>query len=211
MKICTLHFPTTGGDPKDTEIVLVQRRPFRHGAWFEVPVTKNLAAGLRELRARLSHNEAYYVWTDAICINQTNIPERNYQVGIMYDIFAASHTTVGWLGELTAEIDQSLSWLIGLYTWKERPVDIEHTVRQHIFDYTNIEPIDIQSHTEGLNAITKILEVLAGLSALMEIPYWRRGWVFQELVAKSSPHFLCGHRMIPGLAIWTLFPFVDYL
>lgn len=49
------------GDPKDTEIVLVQRSPSRDAAWFEVPVTRNLVAALTEIRARLSHNQAYSV------------------------------------------------------------------------------------------------------------------------------------------------------
>lgn len=139
-------------DLDSTEIILVKRvYPTVDETRFEVPITSALAAGLREIRAQATTRApSTCLWVDAICINQTNIPERNYQVKIMYDILAASHGVVGWLGELTTEIDQSLSWLIGLYTWKEVPVDINPSVREQILENTNIEPIDIQSHTKGL-------------------------------------------------------------
>lgn len=120
------------GDLDSTEVILVKRAyPTVDETRFEVPITSALAAGLREIRAQATTRApSTCLWVDAICINQTNIPERNYQVKIMYDIFAASHGVVGWLGELTTEIDQSLSWLIGLYTWKEVPVDINPSVRE---------------------------------------------------------------------------------
>lgn len=190
------------GDPKATETVLVKRSSGTDtDECFDVPVTRNLASALREMRNATSQG-LLLVWTDAICINQTNIVERNYQVKIMYDIFSASRWVWGWLGDLTPELDESLSWLVGLYTWKESPADMydEDNLRR----CTDIEPIDIKSHAMGGTASLKLLEALAATSPLWNSPYWRRGWVIQEVSAGSEVAFVCGNRILPGAAIWNL-------
>jgi hypothetical protein len=49
------------------------------------PVTENCEAALRQLRKRGCSRR---LWVDAICIDQTNVNERNHQVGLMYNIFS---------------------------------------------------------------------------------------------------------------------------
>jgi hypothetical protein len=49
----------------------------------EFQVTTNLAAALKYLR---SADESRWIWIDAICIDQANIPERTQQVSIMQNI-----------------------------------------------------------------------------------------------------------------------------
>lgn len=202
------------GDPKDTEIVLVGKsHPEDEDAWFEVPVTRNLAAGLREIRAQCTCDglscSPHSLWTDAICINQTNIRERNYQVKIMYDIFEASHAVFGWLGELTPEIDESISWCVGLLDWKECPVSTCDNF--NIPEFTHIEPIDIQKTTRSSESSLKLLEALAATCSLWDLPYWRRGWVLQEIFVPSwRVFFRCGNRNIPARSIWALQVLISY-
>jgi hypothetical protein len=59
-------------------------------------VTTNLEVALRYLRHQKAHK---VLWVDALCINQEDIKERNYQVRTMRDIYVAAEKVVVWLGE----------------------------------------------------------------------------------------------------------------
>jgi hypothetical protein len=41
------------------------------------------------------------IWVNTICIDQSNIVERNVQVGIMRDIYIQASNVLVWLGEET--------------------------------------------------------------------------------------------------------------
>ena len=62
------------------------------GHYFEV--TENLYQALRFLRGS---DEKRVLWADAICIDQTNIAEKNYQVQLMRDIYKNAQRTLIWL------------------------------------------------------------------------------------------------------------------
>lgn len=55
----------------------------------------HLAAALKALR---DQNRPRYLWVDAICINQTNIKERNDQVPMMDQIYGNATNVCIWLG-----------------------------------------------------------------------------------------------------------------
>lgn len=106
------------GDPKDTEEVSVNEQPFR--------ATKNLVSFLREWRVKCSDlysgslrrrlnklttskntktvegdqllDTANYLWIDAICINQSDVLERNHQVKLMKHVYRSASATISWLG-----------------------------------------------------------------------------------------------------------------
>lgn len=58
-------------------------------------VRENLFNFLYQYRA--DQNEGY-LWIDALCINQSNIEERNHQVGLMESIYSKAETVIAWLG-----------------------------------------------------------------------------------------------------------------
>lgn len=58
-------------------------------------VTTNCLAAMRSLRRRKVPRK---LWIDAICIDQTSIPERNSQVKLMGDVYALSQRVLIWLG-----------------------------------------------------------------------------------------------------------------
>lgn len=49
-----------------------------------LPITENCEAALRQLRLR---SDPRQLWVDAICIDQSNVRERNHQVGQMDQIY----------------------------------------------------------------------------------------------------------------------------
>jgi hypothetical protein len=75
------------GSPSETRQITVNKVPF--------VVRENLWAFLDNTRKRDFRG---LLWTDAICINQTSIPERNHQVSMMGDIYRSATRVLVWLG-----------------------------------------------------------------------------------------------------------------
>jgi hypothetical protein len=70
-------------------------------------ITSNCHAALTRSRRKVSSRT---LWIDAICINQTDLPERNAQVSLMADIYKSSQYTAVWLGEAGGESDLALKF-----------------------------------------------------------------------------------------------------
>ena len=66
----------------------------RGGSELEIP--KNLERALRRFRHPTSTRT---LWTDSICINQSDLHERNQQVRLMGQIYRKASTVLVWLGE----------------------------------------------------------------------------------------------------------------
>ncbi|OZJ04814.1 hypothetical protein BZG36_02357 [Bifiguratus adelaidae] len=75
------------GNPHDTVPIRLDGRIFQ--------VTINLRKALRRLR----RSKTRTLWVDAICINQSDINERNQQVSIMHDIYESTVEVQIYLGE----------------------------------------------------------------------------------------------------------------
>ena len=61
----------------------------------DLEVGQNLFDALGHLRDPL---KARTLWVDAICINQSDTPEKNHQIGIMPLIYMRAKTVLVWLG-----------------------------------------------------------------------------------------------------------------
>lgn len=71
-------------------------------------ITENLELALRRIRGTRAKN----LWIDAICINQNDYEEKNYQVPLMGDIYANATRTIVWLGETSGDSEMAME-LIG--------------------------------------------------------------------------------------------------
>jgi len=85
------------GDQEDTATILVFGK--------ELAVTRNLFKFLQCRRDTLLTNKstAALFWTDAICIDQSNIDERSRQVEFMADVYKEAQNVLIWLGEESAD------------------------------------------------------------------------------------------------------------
>jgi hypothetical protein len=81
-----------------------------NGRHFEV--RENLFHALHRFR---SDGVALVIWTDAICINQTNNQERNYQVARMTMIYEQATEVVVWLGPGYDDSDLAFQFMQELY------------------------------------------------------------------------------------------------
>jgi hypothetical protein len=107
-------------------------------------------------------NEA--VWIDAICIDQSNIKERNQQVTIMDRIYSCASSVLVWLGPGSTDTDHFLDFVNtgkwdGFFAsgepWKRRPDQI----------------LEDETH-----------QWRPGFLEIVRNPYWARVWIVQELL-----------------------------
>ena len=70
-------------------------------------VTPNLDEALRNIRFR---SRRRILWIDAICINQTNVSEKNHQVYQMHTIFANAAEVLVWLGESDDDMTRTMAF-----------------------------------------------------------------------------------------------------
>ncbi|KAF8848154.1 hypothetical protein BDZ45DRAFT_538013, partial [Acephala macrosclerotiorum] len=89
------------GDPSSPQLIQMNGHDFEVG--------RNLFSALQHLRIEDSDR---LLWVDAICINQSDIPERNYQVSRMGLIYRAALQVIAWLGPATQGSDRILSALL---------------------------------------------------------------------------------------------------
>ncbi|KAI1271972.1 heterokaryon incompatibility protein-domain-containing protein [Xylaria sp. FL0933] len=85
---------------------------------FSARITQNLACALMHLRRSDSKRT---VWVDAVCINQSDIPERTKQVSMMGEVYRLASRVVAFLGP--AEID--CSTLINQLQYIQRVVNVD--------------------------------------------------------------------------------------
>ncbi|KAJ9652084.1 hypothetical protein H2198_008670 [Neophaeococcomyces mojaviensis] len=76
------------------------------GATFTV--SSNLQPALRALHKQFPHR---LVWTDSLSINQADLGEKSYQVGIMGRIYSQAETVAVWLGEGNSSLYEEISAL----------------------------------------------------------------------------------------------------
>ena len=127
----------------------------------DFPVTDNLFAGLRRLR---KCSESRRLWVDALCINQSNIAERNTQVARMASIYSQAGRVVVWLGD-TSEPEEGPHIKL-----------LEHREQQPL----------VSGHQWKLRTLRAVVEV-------GRAPWWSRTWVLQEFaVARVLPQVCFG-------------------
>ncbi|KAH8902990.1 HET-domain-containing protein [Coniochaeta sp. PMI_546] len=143
------------GDPTQTGTIYISGQV--------VTITATLASALRHLRDATRPRR---VWADALCIDQSNIPERNKQVTLMGVIYSVAAHTVVYLGPATRESDLVL---------QSAPRSLPGT-------YLSLDPV------------RRAAIVQAAIVDILARPWFRRVWIFQELILSRDPWVQCGQR-----------------
>lgn len=133
------------GRPTDLRQIVV-------GGGGTIDVRKNLWEFLRQLSSTISEPKLF--WIGAICINQSNVHERNHQVNLMKQIYVRASEVYIWLG------------------WEADNSDLANsqwTISQRR------EPGS--SGPEALDSTLFGPEEGRALCHLCERPYWRRMWI----------------------------------
>lgn len=102
----------TWGSPENKRTIKLNGKPFQ--------VTQNLFGALKHLRQRtvILHNKPRtfphterMLWIDAICINQDDLDERNFQVRLMWHIYSVAGQVMVWLGEEGDDSDVAMEMI----------------------------------------------------------------------------------------------------
>ncbi|KAK8132387.1 hypothetical protein PG999_000560 [Apiospora kogelbergensis] len=138
-----------------------------------VPIRRNLYEALRQLRWR--HYERV-LWIDALCIDQSNVRERNHQVGRMRDIYSQAETVHVWLGTASETSSIAMAWIDALASRNRNGLGL-------IGRLTEYSPENCRrSQARRWRALLNLLRR----------PYWRRVWIVQEIVLAEKLRLQCG-------------------
>jgi Heterokaryon incompatibility protein (HET) len=108
------------------------------------------------------------MWIDALCINQHDVAERNYQVSRMGQIYSEAKMVHAWLG------------LSGPYT----AAGVEFLIR------ADMGPKNKPRDDDDKNAMRGIVDIMLR-------QYWQRLWIIQEFVLANDLMVYCGEFEIP--------------
>lgn len=151
---------------KTEETVTVDGQPVR--------ITTNLHAALRNARAP---STAVSLWVDQICVDQTNIIDRNDQVGKMGAIFRAASGVIVWLGEADDGVASAM--------------DLPKKIRRYwpsLYD----NPSLLTHHSQTPAEVPKWGErAWRAFQALLLRPWFKRLWVIQEIACARDIVVTC--------------------
>lgn len=163
------------GDPNITRPISLNGQPFQ--------VTVNLESAIRHLRSSTPRT----FWIDAICVNQSNIPERNSQVQLMAKIYQRTTGTIIWLGPSTVNSMLAFTFLRGVEIrglpfgelWNDT-IAFEATVSK------------LNHNLIGHEWSGSLDYVMNSLDDILYREWWERIWVVQEVSMSKKAFLQCG-------------------
>jgi hypothetical protein len=159
-------------------------------------VRQNLFDALRTFR---QHDRCRYIWADALCINQNDIVGRGLQVQLMGQIYMKAAQTLVWLGrECPSLVKAAFGYLCQLLRLKaakmasitpsEKQADFQAIFESNYNTYRwkgcMVAPSPDCMEPPDENKVNTWLD--PPLVALFRNPYFRRGWVIQEITLSSE-------------------------
>ncbi|KAJ4301073.1 hypothetical protein N0V90_003163 [Kalmusia sp. IMI 367209] len=155
-------------------------------------VSSNLKKGLQRLHKYGAWSRVKWFWIDQICINQNDFEERTQQVRFMRAIYQRAQNTVIWLGSDDASARGAFSIIGDLYA-----LMIQVQKKQMA--------AHVESHSQADVQVTlppEADERWASLSKFVDLPWFERCWIIQEVVVSpGDPVLLCGGFQI----LWSRF------
>jgi hypothetical protein len=156
-----------------TEIILDGQR---------ISIGNNLESALRALREIPEVQVGMPVWADALCINQSDIDERNFEVKRMDSIYSHATRVITWLSEADNRHAEALEFM--------------NVVGQYLGRLERIDK-NVASAWFATFDLHKMVEYQALLS---DLPYWHRTWIVQEAaLAPRWSNIICQNRRF----LWT--------
>lgn len=153
-----------------------------------ISVRKNCHYALWQARLHLA---GQHVWIDSICINQNDLEEKSAQVGMMYDIFAASAKVLACIGP-----HDKASRHFERFTHDIRAALALARPRDGLGEsFASTLSMDDWAMSQDPMRLEKLYGCLLGFDGR---PYWKRVWVLQEIFAAGSRgvFVLCGESII---------------
>jgi len=129
-----------------------------------------------------SQNEIKTIWIDAICINQSNVPEKNDQVRLMGRIYSSAQQTLVWLGPMSR--DSAMA------------IDFIPRIKQALEEFQGVKEVTDKMLLEKTSTRYDSPEWQA-VGNLFTRPWFQRVWVIQEVALSPAVCFMCGDHTLP--------------
>jgi hypothetical protein len=132
-------------------------------------------------------NRGFFVWVDAISINQTDLEEKNRQVSMMQEIYQRAKDVHIWLGDRDEDTGKAFD-LIGTLVKTSQQY---HQLGQYPWplDYMGYQ---IRPQSFGMYSANDFNRGSDALVALLKRPWFTRIWIVQEVAASQSAGVFCG-------------------
>ncbi|KAI1354707.1 HET-domain-containing protein [Xylaria sp. FL0043] len=147
-----------------------------------VKVTSNLYQALQRLRLS---NKKRSIWVDQICIDQQNFRERSHQIQFMNRLYKHAGHVLVWLGpdkdSIAKSTFQYIIELDNIFRDEKKAIDFH-------FAYTR--DLETQSRESWVH-----------LDRLMELEWFTRGWIVQEIGTKAAATLIWGEAEIEWLVL----------
>ncbi|CAJ2505055.1 Uu.00g124490.m01.CDS01 [Anthostomella pinea] len=156
-------------------------------------ITGSLDTALRAFRWGDRPRE---LWIDQICINQHDTDERSQQVQRMRDIYSQANRVLSWLGEDDGSARGPLA--------KDLIAKICAVVRRHQVYREKRFPPEEYLRVHGLPLWDD--PSWCAMGDMLQLPYFKRAWVIQEIVMAREASLLWGATQIN----WELFRVAFY-
>ncbi|KAH7398316.1 heterokaryon incompatibility protein-domain-containing protein [Pyrenochaeta sp. MPI-SDFR-AT-0127] len=151
------------------------------------------------VRANLFHffqtawKKAYfsrYFWIDALCIDQSNVIERNHQVQQMGQIFSNAEEVLMWLGR-KPELESTLRQL-------NKPSQDDYRLEdsRNNLGIGDLKPNFMFDSLRSSSPRVKSLELAGPYGTFCNDEYWSRAWITQEIVLAKRAFVLVGSQVI---------------
>ncbi|KAF5532871.1 het-domain-containing protein [Fusarium napiforme] len=169
------------GGPENLPNVWVDNQQFDKS-----PLTDNLFGALRQIR---EIDRDVVLWTDAICIDQSNDTEKGHQVNQMGAIYSAAEEVLVWLGpgnEYTEALMKTINWINQRAEGFLR--DQETKSYQQWFNTCRFFALEHLKYIESPSGSSyrRVLE------ELLSRKWFKRVWVLQEIALAKTAIILCG-------------------
>ena len=135
-------------------------------------ISCNLDAAIIQLRRE---GNDVLVWIDALAINQSDIKERNAQTKKMRDIYASATKTMISLTTVESIEGNNMVYLLKFFEMME--------------NWVYFGSRDISCFKTMMDSETKLFLLVAMLYCV-ELPYWKRVWVIQEIMYSRDVEIL---------------------
>ncbi len=141
----------TWGSSENSKSIFLNSMPFQ--------IRENLWSFLWHLR---SEENSQMLWADAICINQNDVQEKNFQVTLMGQIYERAEAVYAWLSGKSKTFDNA-------------------------FEFLNVitDAVTEWPRAARWKSMCKQNDRWLKLLHTFSLPYWRRMWIVQEVILNS--------------------------
>jgi hypothetical protein len=162
-----------------------------------IEVNRNLWLAIERIR---QDEKTVRIWVDAVCINQTDLNEKAWQIGLMSRIYQQASRTLIWLGKGSPSSRIAMDFLRSLTPKRflEEVKTLEEYCQKHFTASPELHPplIDDWRFCSVWTDKDSPLAKWDHLSSILGLPWWGRRWVIQEAFFSKKPVVILGNESV---------------